>query len=315
LIPSCGTETFGGEPDDRDPCACPEEDATCACLSRGSDLLLLFADDSQPLLRFAGGSHPLLRLAGRNRECLVRNSSVLRRLIPSVGTAVQASFTAVGNASIRSSIASSSSCSGNSIQSAVLPGEELHHRSSPRRIVLLRQESLPERRSLGLRPEEPKELLPETWREARDHLVQLVRATLPDLGVVALEPLQEQDGVVARSCRKLRLLFHFFSRLFNGGWAWVGLGLVDPLGALRSPSPSDASSPEALPASFPAQTSPCLTAVSASYVVLSSDYSFPDPYLIQTINSRLLLLTICTLTRFTICHPGHGTKFCDEPSG
>jgi hypothetical protein len=95
-------------------------------------------------------------------------------------------------------------------------------------------------------------------REARDHLVQLVRAILPDLGVVALEPLQEQDGVVARSCRKLRLLqrgklyrsdshgrrslpfgksqgdfppvpvrrvFHFFSRLFNGGWAWVGLGL------------------------------------------------------------------------------------------
>jgi hypothetical protein len=114
LIPICGTETFGGGPDDRDPCACPEEDAICACLSRGSDLLLLFADDSQPPLLFAGDSHPLLRFAGRNRECLVRNSSVLRRLIPSVGTTVQASFTAVGSASIRSSIASFSSCSTNS---------------------------------------------------------------------------------------------------------------------------------------------------------------------------------------------------------
>jgi hypothetical protein len=46
LIPACGTEIFEGGPNDRDPCAYVEEDATCVCLSRGSHLLLFFADDS-----------------------------------------------------------------------------------------------------------------------------------------------------------------------------------------------------------------------------------------------------------------------------
>jgi hypothetical protein len=51
-----------------------EKGLILVCLSRGSHLLLSFADDSQPLRLFAGGSHPLLRFAGRNRECFVRGS-------------------------------------------------------------------------------------------------------------------------------------------------------------------------------------------------------------------------------------------------
>jgi hypothetical protein len=116
-----------------------EKGLILVCLSRGSHLLLSFADDSQPLLCFAGGSHPLLRFAGRNRDCLVRNSSVLRKLIPSVGTAVQAFSRPKGAPPSGHRSLLPHPAPEQHLQPAVLRCEKLHHRGSPRRSVLFRQ--------------------------------------------------------------------------------------------------------------------------------------------------------------------------------